>query len=144
MRHRYRHIPLSTRQLAGRAQIRDVQLLGNVVRVGDQVIAFIAIAMLSSLVRPLSLFLLELSAFYTRGFQFLCHGRQAFPLLFLFLFLFLLFFLFVVVLGIIVLGATGLTERKIIRWQKVLRQRMTRTVFPHSRPCHCHQGLNAD
>jgi hypothetical protein len=30
------HAPLSTRQLAGRAQIRDVQLLRDVVRIGEQ------------------------------------------------------------------------------------------------------------
>jgi hypothetical protein len=94
MGHGYRHIPLSARQLAGRAQVRDVQLLGNVVRVGDQVIDIIDITIaalgLSSLVRPLiSLFLLELSAFCTRDFQFFCYGRQAFLLLFLLLLLFL-------------------------------------------------------
>ena len=156
MRHGYRHIPLSASQLAGRAQIRDVQLFGNVVWVDEQVIAIIAIAVLvcaltalglSRLVRPLiSLFLLELSAFCTREFQFFCHGRQAFPLLlFLFLFILIILIIFLFVVGIIVLGVTALTGRKIIRsgWQNVLRQRMPRTVSLHSLQCHSHRGLDA-
>ena len=111
------HIPLSARQLAGRAQIRDVELLGNVVRVGDQVFAIIAVAIiaivcalaLSSLVRPLiSLFLLELSAFCAREF----HGRRVFPLLFLFLFFVLVLFLVLFLVGIIVRGVTRSTGRK--------------------------------
>jgi hypothetical protein len=114
MGHGYWHIPLSARQLAGRAQIRDVQLLGNVVRVSDQVFAIVVVCALATLALS-SLFLLEFSAFCTR--EFFCHGRQAFSLLFLlFLLLLLFFFLFVVVIvvGIIVVAVTGLTGRKII------------------------------
>jgi hypothetical protein len=120
-----------------------------VVRVGEQLIIATAIAILvcaSSLVRPLiTLFLLELSAFRTCEFQFFCHGRQAFPLLFVFFFFFVFFFIiFLFVVGIIVLGVTA-TRRKIIRsgWQKVLRQRMPRTVSLRSLQCHSHRGIDA-
>src|SRR6266849_3326588 len=102
--HGYWHIPLSARQLAGRAQVRDVQLLGNVVRVDHQVIGIAAIAVLVCARLLSSLFFLELSAFCTREFRFLCHRRQAFPLPFLFFFFLLL--LFLVFVGIIALGAT--------------------------------------
>jgi hypothetical protein len=137
----FRHIPLSAGQLAGRAQIRDVQLLSKVVRVGDQVIAIIAtaIAVLVCARLARSLFLLELSAFCTRDFRFPWHGKRAFLLLFL-LFLFLFFFLFVIVV-VVVVGIITLTGEKIIRsgWQKVLQQRILRTVSPHSLQCHSHR-----
>jgi len=65
------HAPLSTRQLAGRAQIRDVQLLRDVVRIGDQSVLVLALAPVRAvvflgLVRALGgLLLLELSALRT-------------------------------------------------------------------------------
>jgi hypothetical protein len=112
------HVPLSARQLAGRAQIRDVQLLGNVVRVDEQVIVVIvAIPVLVCTIAALrpsrlvcllgSLLLLELSAFCAREFRLLCHGRQALLFLFLFLLFFIFIFIVVGIVGIVVTVGTG-------------------------------------
>jgi hypothetical protein len=61
------HAPLSARQLAGRTEIGDVQLLRNVVRVHDQVVLVLApvlvLLFLRGLTRTLGgLLFLELSA----------------------------------------------------------------------------------
>jgi len=69
----WHHAPLSARQLARFAQIRDVQLLRDVIRIGEQLVliviaivvrAVISLLLLGGLARALgSLLLLELSAF---------------------------------------------------------------------------------
>lgn len=62
------HVPLSARQLARCVQIRDVQLLRDVIRIDKQLVvivvrAFILLTLLGGLARALgSLLLLELSA----------------------------------------------------------------------------------
>jgi hypothetical protein len=75
----WRHAPLSARQLARCGQIRDVQLLLDVIRIGDQlvlivIVIIIAIAIAVRAVVLLlvlgSLLLLELSAFRARELGF--------------------------------------------------------------------------
>jgi hypothetical protein len=65
--------PFSARQLAGRAQIRDVQLLRDVVRIGEQSVLVVVpvravvLLLVLGLARALGgLLLLELSALRTR------------------------------------------------------------------------------
>jgi hypothetical protein len=108
-----RHAPLSARQLARCAQIRDVQLLRDVIRIGDQLVLIVtAIAVcavnlflvLGGLARALvGLLLLELSAFRACELGFPCGFSSLIFFIFLLIFLiFLLFFVFVRIIFIVV------------------------------------------
>lgn len=104
------HVPLSARHLAGGAQIRDVQLLGDAVRVGDQVV-LVAVADFGGALRVFlgSLLLLELSAFRARELRFPRYGGRVVPffviVLIIVIFLLLLFVVFVFVVFLSVTAA---------------------------------------
>lgn len=107
------HAPLSARQLARCAQIRDVQLLRDVIRIGDQLVliivarAVILLLVLGGLARALGiLLLLELSAFRACELGSPC-GLSSL-IFFIFLLFLLLFFVFVRIFFffVVFLGAT--------------------------------------
>ena len=92
------HAPLSARQLARFVQIRDVQLLRDVIRIDEQLVLIPVILVRAFILGGLgSLLLLDLSALRACEFGFPWGGRGLSSLLFiLFLFILLLFFLFFV------------------------------------------------
>ena len=119
------HVPLSARHLAGGAQIRDVQLLGDAVRIGDQVV-LVAVAVFGGALRVFlgGLLLLELSAFRARELRFPRYGRWVVPF-FVFVFIiaiFLLFLVVVVFVFVVFLSVTAACAGRIKRSFRVAKK----------------------
>ena len=116
------HVPLSARHLAGGAQIRDVELLGDAVRVGDQVV-LVAVADFGGALRVLlgSLLLLELSAFRARELRLPRYGRRVVPF-FVVVLLIVIFLLFVVFFFFVFLSVTAACAGKIKRSFRVAKK----------------------
>lgn len=104
------HAPLSARQLARCAQIRDVQLLRDVIRIGDQLVLIVIATVVRGVLLFLvlgGLFLLELSAIRA------CRGCElGFPcglsslIFFIFLLIFLIFVFVRIIFIVVFLVAT--------------------------------------
>lgn len=116
------HVPLSARHLAGGAQIRYVQLLGDAVRVGDQVV-LVAVADFGGALRVFlgSLLLLELSAFRARELRLPRYGRRVVPF-FVVVLLIVIFLLFVVFFFFVFLSVTAACAGKIKRSFRVAKK----------------------